>query len=324
MARASLLLVHQDALWLDLLVRVFESRGFAVQVASSVPAAQAVLYDGSSGSILAPPASSSGSLPAVTSAGGSGSMPAMGATSPAGGGVVSSAVPVGAHTGPTAATAATAALGLPSSIGPIDVVVASWDTHHLIGGAVYRWALVHRFDLRDRFVFLADEVTGDFDAVVGGRCLLVPTAALAELIQVVEATARRLRGPAASGGAFAVPGNGPRVLIVDDDPVLLAAMVDVLTGRGYAVTAAAAVAAGDVLARETFDALVVDIAVAGGVAALIGRAGRAGAALVDRCVLVANGPPPIADRPLGRPVFSKGDDAGLLLGALARIAPRRA
>jgi ActR/RegA family two-component response regulator len=45
-ARGSLLLVHQDALWLDLLVRVFESRGFAVQVAASVPTAQAALFDG--------------------------------------------------------------------------------------------------------------------------------------------------------------------------------------------------------------------------------------------------------------------------------------
>jgi ActR/RegA family two-component response regulator len=254
-ARGSLLLVHQDALWLDLLVRVFDGRGFATQTASSVAAAQAALLD-----------------------------------------------------------------GLPT---PVDVVVASWDGHHVVGGAVYRWALVHRFDLRDRFVFLADEVTADFDAVVGGRCLLVPTSALAELIQIVEATARRLRGPAAAGGAFVVPGHGPRVLVVDDDPVLLAAIVDVLTTRGYAVTGAAGVAAGDVIARETFDAIVIDIAVAGGVAQLVGRAGRAATSLIERVILVANGPPPIIDRPFGRPVFSKGDDAGLLLGALARIAPRR-
>ncbi len=269
MARGSLLLVHQDALWLDLLVRVFESRGFAVEVASSLAAAQAALAD-----------------------------PAAAATA----------------SGPTATPAATA---------PIDVVVAAWDPIHPIGGAVYRWSLTHRFELRDRFVFLADEVTADFDAVVAGRCLLVPTSALAELIQVVEATARRLRGPAASGTPFMVYGSGPRVLVVDDDPVLLAAMVDVLTTRGYAVTGAAAMAAGDVIARDTFDALVVDIAIAGGVPALVARAGRTAGALADRLVLVTNGPPPLADRPLGRPIFSKGDDAGLLLGALARIAPRR-
>lgn len=267
--RGSLLLVHQDALWLDLLVRVFAGRGFATLTASSVPAAQAALVDAN------------------------GSGPSGSAVAPA---------------------------GLPT---PIDVVIATWDGHHVIGGAVYRWALVHRFDLRDRFVFLADEVTPDFDAVVAGRCLLVPTSALAELIGVVEATARRLRGPAAAGSPFAVPGSGPRVLVVDDDPVLLAAMVDVLTTRGYSVTGAAGIAAGDVIAREPFDALVIDINVAGGVAPLVGRAGRAATALAERVVLVANGPPPVADRPLGRPVFSKGDDAGLLLGALARIAPRR-
>lgn len=294
-ARGSILLIHQDALWLDLLVRVFESRGFAVQVAASAQAAQAALFDG-------------GAAAAERSGGAAGA-------GPPGSGVVGEAVPASAPaTGPTATLA---------PAGPIDVVVAAWDAHHLIGGAVYRWALVHRFDLRDRFVFLADDVTSDFDAVVAGRCLLVPTSALAELIQVVEATARRLRGPAAGGAPFAVAGQGPRVLVVDDDPVLLAAVVDVLSARGYAVTAAAAVTAGEVLAREPFDAIVIDIAIAGGVAALLARAGRNAAALVDRVVLVTNGPPPLADRPLGRPVFSKGDDAGLLLGAIARIAPRR-
>jgi CheY-like chemotaxis protein len=222
------------------------------------------------------------------------------------------------------ATAPTAALGAASAIGPLDVVVAAWDVHHPIGGAVYRWALIHRFDLRDRFVFLADEVTADFDAVVAGRCLLVPTSALAELIAVVESTARRLRGSAAAGGSYTVPGPGPRVLVVDDDPVLLAAMVDVLSARGYAVTAAAAISAGEVLARESFDAFVIDVGVAGGVAALVARAGRNASALVEKVVLVTNGPPPVAERPLGRPIFAKGDDAGLLLGALARIAPRRA
>lgn len=255
MARGSLLLVHQDALWLDLLVRVFESRGFAVEIATSVPAAQAAL-DG-------------------------------------GGGVA------------------------------VDAVLAAWDPHHPIGGAVYRWALVHRFELRDRFVFLADEVTPDFDLVVASRCLLVPTSALPELVHIVEATARRPRGVAATGAPFSLAGPGPRVLVVDDDPVLLAAMVDVLAARGYAVTGAAGVGAGELLARELFDALVIDIGVTGGVAPLLGRAGRHASALVERVVLVANGPPPLADRPLGRPVFSKGDDAGLLLGALARIAPRR-
>ena len=318
MARGSLLLVHQDALWLDLLVRVFESRGFAVQIASSVPTAQAALFDpgtasGGTGGVAAS-SGPSGSI--VVATGGSSAGTAMSGTGPVGNGVVVASVPA-------MPTGATVPVGGPANGGPIDAVVAVWDGPHPIGGAVYRWALVHRFDLRDRFVFLADEVTADFDAVVGGRCLLVPTSALAELIQIVEATARRGRGASSSGGVLTAAGSGPRVLVVDDDPVLLAAMVDVLTARGYAVTGAAGVAAGDCIVRDTFDALVIDIAVTGGVAALVGRAGRAAAAVAERVVLVANGPPPIADRPLGRPVFSKGDDAGLLLGALARIAPRR-
>src|SRR5678815_6022556 len=55
----------------------------------------------------------------------------------------------------------------------IHVVVAPWDHGHPVGGDVYRWVLVHRYDLRDQFVFVAAEVPADFDRIVGGRCLHV-------------------------------------------------------------------------------------------------------------------------------------------------------
>src|ERR1041385_4876454 len=50
---------------------------------------------------------------------------------------------------------------------PIEVVIAPWDDSHTAGGEVYRWVLNHRPDLRSRFVFIADDVPPEFDAVVG-------------------------------------------------------------------------------------------------------------------------------------------------------------
>ena len=77
----------------------------------------------------------------------------------------------------------------------IEVVVAPWDETHAIGGEVYRWVLQHRADLRTRFVFIADEVPPEFDAVVGGRCLAVPLSAPDELVRVARGIVRRVRTP---------------------------------------------------------------------------------------------------------------------------------
>src|SRR5690242_12296113 len=64
----------------------------------------------------------------------------------------------------------------------VDVVVAPWDAAHPVGGEVYRWALAHKPELRTRFVFAAEDVPPEFDAIVGGRCLAVPLIATEELV----------------------------------------------------------------------------------------------------------------------------------------------
>ena len=78
---------------------------------------------------------------------------------------------------------------------PIDVVIVPWDVTHVVGGEVYRYVLTHRTELRTRFVFIADEVPPEFDAVVGGRCLAVPLSAVEELARVATAVVRRVRTP---------------------------------------------------------------------------------------------------------------------------------
>jgi len=68
----------------------------------------------------------------------------------------------------------------------VEVVVVPWDETHAVGGEVYRWVLQRRPDLRSRFVFIANDVAPDFNALVGGRCLAVPLLHLEEARDVVE------------------------------------------------------------------------------------------------------------------------------------------
>jgi CheY-like chemotaxis protein len=115
----------------------------------------------------------------------------------------------------------------------VEAVVAPWDTTHGSGGDTYRWVLQNRPDLRTRFVFVADEVPPEFDAVVGGRCLAVPLGALDELVRVAEGIVRRGRTPPAG---VPIVADRPSLLLADDDPLLLDAAAGLLRDSGYAVT----------------------------------------------------------------------------------------
>lgn len=115
----------------------------------------------------------------------------------------------------------------------IEVVIAPWDVTHASGGDAYRWVLKHRADLRTRFVFVADEVAPEFDAVVGGRCLAVPLAALDELVRVSEGIVRRVRTPPRG---IPIVTDRPTLLLADDDPLLLEAAAGLFHDSGYAVT----------------------------------------------------------------------------------------
>ena len=138
----------------------------------------------------------------------------------------------------------------------IEVVIAPWDVAHGAGGEAYRWVLSHRADLRTRFVFIADEVPPEFDAVVGGRCLAVPLAALDELVRVSQAIVRRVRTP--PRGIPIVP-DRPTLLLADDDPLLLEAAASLFHDSGYAVTTVESGSEACIrLELRDFDALVLD------------------------------------------------------------------
>jgi len=252
--RRSIILLHHDGRLLDLLTRLFEARGYAVNLAATVTQARTHL----------------------------------------------------------------------SGDREFDVIVAEWDVQHPVGGEVYRWVLDHRFGLRDRFVFLADEVPAELDRLVAGRCLTVRPSETAEIIRVADATVRRAeRARDQDTDAHWTPGDRPQLLLADDDPMLLAAMADILTAAGFAVTAVgsghAAIA---VLDHQEVDVVLAEWTMINGSGAqlfqwivtfrpwLVERV----AFLIDRADVRIEQTAP------GRPVFHKGADSRALIEALRALA----
>jgi len=203
----------------------------------------------------------------------------------------------------------------------IDVVVAPWDHSHSIGGDVYRWALQHRGDLRNRFVFVADEVPPEFDAVVGGRCLAVPLSATDELARVATAIVRRVRTPP-HGVPVVRERDRPSLLIVDDDPLLLDAMAQHLFAEGYAVTAMeSGNAAIELLEVRELDVIVTDWHMHDGSGAdlyrwILSKKPHLAARVVFLAEADQDDTGPVAP---GRPMFRKGQDAGALTAVLREI-----
>lgn len=201
----------------------------------------------------------------------------------------------------------------------IDVVIAPWDPTRELGGEVYTWALRHRPQLRSRFVFIADEIPAGFD-LVAGRCLAVPLAARDELIRVARAVVRRTQTP--SGGLPAVAVGTPTLLLVDDDPVLLEAMAELLGESGYAVSQADGTApALASLAERDFDAIAAGWRLHDGSGAQIYHWILAHKPhLAPRVVFLAEAAGddsgPVAP---GRPMFRKGQDSQALRDMLRTI-----
>lgn len=255
--RRTILLLHHDAVLLDLLTRVFEARGFAVTLAATPMQARTFL----------------------------------------------------------------------SAERDLDVVVAAWDSTHNLGGDVYRWVLEHRFELRDRFVFVGDEVSPDFDRIVAGRCLVVRGADTAEIIRVAEATATRVvRARTADPEAVWGDEGRPTLLLADDDPALLAVMAELLTAAGWLVTPVdSGNAATAALDATDFDIILCDWHMANGSGGhVFNWVVTFRPWLLDRVVFLAERPGDGAERVVqGRPVFAKGADSARLIEALTAIAPPR-
>lgn len=206
----------------------------------------------------------------------------------------------------------------------VDVVVVPWDASAPIGGEIYRWALQQRYDLRDRFVFVAaSEVPGDFDRVVAGRSLVVSTARPAEIVRVAHAVVRRgatlARDPDAEPSGS---GDRPTLLLAEDEPVLLAVMAELLAEAGFAVTPVdggkAAIAQ---LERADFDTIVADWYMDDGSGAELHRwLVEFRPWLAARMIFLSSEEAEdLAAASAGRPIFRKGQDSAGLIALLREL-----
>lgn len=204
----------------------------------------------------------------------------------------------------------------------VDVVVAPWDTHHAVGGEVYRWCLQRRYDLRDQFVFIGAEVPAEFDQLVAGRCLSVSLVRPAEVVRVALATVkRRVKLEAQRDALSEHDGAKHRLLLCDDEPVLLMVMGDLLA-QTYAVTRVETGHAAIVLLEnEDFDAMVLDWHMDDGNGADVYRWIQAHKPwLCDRVVFLSGGEGDDAQAVApGRPMLRKGQDSHALTTVLHEI-----
>jgi DNA-binding response OmpR family regulator len=228
------------------------------------------------------------------------------------------------HRGLVVATAASAfrAQSLLSGERDIAAVVAQWDSTHRIGAEVYRWAISHRYDLRSQFIFLTDEIAEDFDAVVAGRCVVVPPAQLLELGRVVDAALTRQQQLAEASAPEQLSLDQPRLLLAEDEPTLLMVMGRLLSKAGYDVhRVESGNRAISELERVDFDVIVVDWRMDdGGGAEVFKFLCLQRPWLVDRLVFLSGGATADVEQIApSRPILAKGQDSTALLQVLRDI-----
>lgn len=209
----------------------------------------------------------------------------------------------------------------------IGAVVAGWSVGAGMGEAVYRWSLTHRYDLRARFVFMAETPPPRFDDLVQGRSLLVRTHEIEEVVRIAAALAENAVQESDAGpDALAIdwgPGGKPTLLLVEDDPLQLSWMKTLLGEMGFQITSVESHrAALTRLAERDYELILSDWYMADGSGAdLYGWLTRNRPHLVSRCVFISASLPG-QDFPRlapGRPVLPKGQDAGTMVKHLRSI-----
>lgn len=209
-----------------------------------------------------------------------------------------------------------------------EVVVAGWDAGARLGAEVYRWVLRHRYHLRAQFVFVADAEPENFAELVQGRCLLVPTGDLEEVVRIAEATATRAQRVADAELTAEelewMEDDRFSLLLVEDEPLQLTLMARVLSDVGFAVIqvesgngAIARIDAGDQI-----DVILSDWYMADGSGADLYQWLRTNRPeLLGRIVFItASELAEPAAEVKGAPVLPKGQDSATLVNLLMRLA----
>ena len=204
----------------------------------------------------------------------------------------------------------------------VDLVIAPWDTDHLVGGEVYRWVLHHRYDLRDQFVFVGGDPPDEFDQIVAGRCLMVAMRRPADIVRVaLAAIKRRDHFEAMRDAAFDADTTRARLLLIDDDPILLMVIGDLL-GEPYQVTRVEnGVASIALLEAQDFEVVVADWVMDGGGGAELYRwLAEYRPSLTQRIVFLSTTAADESESVApGRPMFRKGQDSAALTAVLHEI-----
>lgn len=208
------------------------------------------------------------------------------------------------------------------------VIIAGWDAANGIGAAIYKWVLAHRYDLRGQFIFLADEEPEHFDDIVEGRCLLVDSYDLGEIVGVAEGLAQiwreRMSSELPPDAVEWVEGSKPSLLLVEDEPLQLSVMKAILVDVGFSVTSAeSGKEAMAELELSDFDVILSDWFMPNGSGGdlyewLLTHRPH----LTGRCVFMSGSRPAadLARRAPGRPLVPKGQDSPALVHQLMVIA----
>ena len=206
-----------------------------------------------------------------------------------------------------------------------DAIVAPWQP---CGAGLYLWALEHKYHLRGRFVFLADETPEDFDSVVQGRCISLPVLELEAVVQAAAAAADRALKIRQLGGDELewTDEETPTLLLVDDEPLQLSFMSRLFRNAGFSVSIAdsgnSAIA---MLGSLTPDALLIDWFMADGSGIEVYRWLRRNQShLLERCVfmtgLIGDELDQIRAQVPECTVFPKGQDSKALVRSVVSTA----
>lgn len=206
-------------------------------------------------------------------------------------------------------------------------IVAAWDPEGKIGAKLYRRAVDRHFGLRDRFVFVGDERTEEFEELVGGLCLLLRPDELDEIARVAESAVDRIRRVNESRSALDeiewTDLDSPTLLLVDDEPLQLSFMVELFRGLSFSVTPAesgnAAIA---LLQAGDYDVIVADWYMPDGSGADLYRwMSEQRPEVVDRLIFISgHAAHEIAAEAPGVRSFPKGQDSKALVHAVIEAA----
>jgi CheY-like chemotaxis protein len=229
------------------------------------------------------------------------------------------------------AFAATSIISERSEGEEFDVIVTGWDSRGRTGAKVHSWVVENRFQLRDRFVFLAHQAPEGLEELVEANSVFVAPEPVEEVVRVIESAVSRVRKSVRVRADIHdlewVESDAPLLLLVEDEPLQLSFMIRLFRDLGFSVTPVesgnAAIA---LLGEREFDVLLADWYMPNGSGNdlydwLIAHRPE----MAERCFFMSGGmgTNAIASAPPGCQILPKGQDSETLVETLLQAARKR-